>query len=58
MQEFSASGFAAISGNNLTGCVELNEFSLLAKWSKVGNLQIDVIEVCSFLLNFSSLFLL
>ncbi|KAH9607227.1 hypothetical protein KSS87_021291 [Heliosperma pusillum] len=41
---FSASGFATISGNNLTGGIDLNEFSLSAKWSKIGNLQIDVIE--------------
>ncbi|XP_057540372.1 putative BPI/LBP family protein At1g04970 [Amaranthus tricolor] len=40
----SASGSVKISGNNLTGSIELDKFNLSAKWSKVGNLQIDVIR--------------
>lgn len=40
----SASGYAEISRNNLTGSIKLDKFSLSAKWSKVGDLQIDVIE--------------
>lgn len=40
----SASGSAEISGNNLTANVKLDDFSLSAKWSNVGDLQISVIE--------------
>uniref|UniRef100_A0A803LXY5 Lipid-binding serum glycoprotein C-terminal domain-containing protein n=1 Tax=Chenopodium quinoa TaxID=63459 RepID=A0A803LXY5_CHEQI len=40
----SASGSVVISGNNLTGSIELDKFNLSAKWSKIGDLQIDVIE--------------
>lgn len=41
----SASGSVDIAGNNLTGGIELNKFNLSAKWSKIGDLQIDDIKV-------------
>lgn len=40
----SASGLVVISGNNLTGSIKLDRFNLSAKWSKIGDLRIDVIE--------------
>ncbi|KNA22489.1 hypothetical protein SOVF_033760, partial [Spinacia oleracea] len=40
----SASGSVEISGNNLTGGIELNKFDLSVKWSKIGNLETDMIE--------------
>lgn len=45
MQVVSASGSVEISGNNLTGGIELNKFDLSVKWSKIGNLETDMIEV-------------
>ncbi|KMT12829.1 hypothetical protein BVRB_4g089210 [Beta vulgaris subsp. vulgaris] len=40
----SASGSVDIAGNNLTGGIELDKFNLSAKWSKIGDLQIDDIK--------------
>lgn len=40
----SASGSTEISGNNLTATIKLDDFSLSAKWSNVGDLQMEVIE--------------
>jgi len=45
VQVMSASGSAEISRNNLTASIKLDDFSLSAKWSDVGDLQISIIEV-------------
>ncbi|KAK3038926.1 hypothetical protein RJ639_027554 [Escallonia herrerae] len=39
-----ASGSVEVSGNNLAGSVKLNDFSMLLKWSKIGNLRMYLIQ--------------
>ncbi|ONK69264.1 uncharacterized protein A4U43_C05F21040 [Asparagus officinalis] len=40
----SVSGVVEISGNNLAGKAELNDFTLSLKWSKVGNFHMYLIQ--------------
>lgn len=38
------SGSVKISGNNLGGSVKLNDFTMVLKWSKIGNLRMYLIQ--------------
>ncbi|KAL6999199.1 hypothetical protein U1Q18_000359 [Sarracenia purpurea var. burkii] len=40
----SLSGYPEISRNNLTGNVKLKNFTMFLKWSKVGNLHMNLLE--------------
>ncbi|XP_022986302.1 putative BPI/LBP family protein At1g04970 [Cucurbita maxima] len=39
-----ASSTAKISGNNLVGSIDLNDFEMSLKWSNIGNLHMDLIQ--------------
>lgn len=39
-----ASGFAKISRNNLSGAIRLDDFTMNLKWSKIGDLQMNLIQ--------------
>jgi len=45
-QVAAVSGVVEISGNNLAGKAELNDFTLNLKWSKIGNFHMYLIQVC------------
>lgn len=40
----SASGYAEISRNNLTGSIGLDDISLSLKWSKIGDVQLELVQ--------------
>ncbi|KAK6934517.1 Lipid-binding serum glycoprotein, C-terminal [Dillenia turbinata] len=44
-QEMTASGSVGIIGNNVTASVQLDDFTLSLKWSKVGELKLSLIQV-------------
>lgn len=39
-----ASGYAEISRNNLTGSIGLDDISLSLKWSKIGDVQLELVQ--------------
>ncbi|PSS05957.1 BPI/LBP family protein precursor [Actinidia chinensis var. chinensis] len=41
---FHGSGSVEVVKNNLAGSVKLNDFSMLLKWSKIGNLRMFIIQ--------------
>lgn len=45
VQDFSASCAAEILGNNLAGWLKLKKFSTNLKWSKIGKLHMNLIQV-------------
>jgi hypothetical protein len=45
LQSVAVSGGASVSGNNLVGRVELDNFSFDLKWSNIGKLHTAVVQV-------------
>lgn len=45
LQDISATGVPEISGNNLAGSAQLDDFTLKLKWSTVGNFHMSLIQV-------------
>lgn len=44
-QVIRGAGLAKISGNNLTGIAELDDFTMSLKWSNIGKLRLHLIQV-------------
>lgn len=55
VQVVSASGFPEISGNNLGGRIEIDDFTLSLKWSNIGNFHMYLIQVYSSFIGLSIL---